>query len=295
MEASDARLATSDGPFHPTGAGTDELHADTAGADPGFTGAEVDPKERSRHASQRISALGEMTRGIAHDFRNVLALIESGLRLAETRLADAGQCQTCLAPAHQGVERGLALTTQLLAFATPGNPAAQPAGANELLRNLAPFVKYGAGPGTSVRFDLADHIPDCLIEPSQFNAAVLNLVVNARDAMPGGGEIRISTASHTPVTTPSDDAWLRVSVSDDGEGMSPETVARVFDPYFTTKGDAGTGLGVPQVQAFMRAMGGHVLVSSKPGKGTRFDLLFPPRDLRRATAGRDWRCVVRGH
>ena len=77
--------------------------------------------------------------------------------------------------------------------------------------------------------------------------------------------------------------------------MSAETVGRVFDPYFTTKGDTGTGLGVPQVQAFMLAMGGRVLVSSEPGKGTSFDLLFPPRDFRRAATGRDWRCVVRGH
>jgi signal transduction histidine kinase len=173
MEASDARIATTDGSIDADGPGTDEGNAREAGTDLCVTGTEADPRERSRHASQRISALGEMTRGIAHDFRNVLALIESGLRLAESQFDDAGLCRDCLAPAHQGVERGLALTTQLLAFATPGKADTRPADANALLRNLAPFVKYGAGPGIRVTFDLADDIPDCLIDPSQFNAAML--------------------------------------------------------------------------------------------------------------------------
>jgi signal transduction histidine kinase len=236
------------------------------------------PEQGSAY-SQRITALGEMTRGIAHDFRNVLAIIESGLRLAEGSLEGPENARSYLAAAHQGIERGLRLTSQLLAFAKPRKLDLHPEDANELIRKLALFLKYGAGPGIRVSFDLADEIPLCLIEPSQFNAAILNLVVNARDAMPNGGEITIATTTCRldPAMTgfASENDWLLVRVTDNGEGMPPETVERIFDPYFTTKGNTGTDLGVPQVQTFVESVGGHVRVGSEPGAGTIFDLLFP--------------------
>ena len=239
------------------------------------------PKERSARAAQRITALGEMTFGIAHDFRNVLAIIESGLRLAERSLENSEKADAYLAAAHDGVERGLRLTSQLLAFAKPQKPDIDPQDANDLIRKLALFLKYGAGPGIRIKFDLADRIPICRIEPSQFNAAILNLIVNARDAMPDGGEITIATRP-CRLTAPSDGparrtTYLLVRITDAGQGMSPETVNRIFDPYFTTKGNTGTGLGVPQVRAFMEQVGGHVRVTSKPGVGTTFDLLFPAK------------------
>lgn len=246
---------------------------------PGDGMGEAGPRQRSARATQGITALGEMTRGISHDFRNILAIIESGLRLAEESLQAPERARSYLAAAHEGVERGMRLTSQLLAFAKPQALDIHPEDANELIRKLALFLKYGAGPGIRIRFDLASEIPICLIEPSQFNAAILNLVVNARDAMPDGGEIVISTKSGRIETAIPGSAiaitYLQVRVADTGQGMSPETVKRIFDPYFTTKGNTGTGLGVPQVHAFMRRVGGEVRVTSEPGAGTCFDLLFP--------------------
>src|SRR3954462_3491694 len=112
-----------------------------------------------------------MTRGVAHDFRNVLAIIESGLRLAGESLQAPEKARSYFSAAHEGVERGMRLTSQLLAFVKPQALDIHPEDANELIGKLALFIKYGAGPGIRIRFDLASEIPICLIEPSQFNAA----------------------------------------------------------------------------------------------------------------------------
>lgn len=237
-----------------------------------------EPGQRSERASQRITALGEMTGGIAHDFRNVLALIESSLHLAERDLGDLEKLRFCLVAAHDGVGRGLKLTSRLLAFTKQQELESHAENANDLLRNLEMFLQFSAGPGFRLRFDLAPDLPNCLIDPSQFNAAILNLVVNARDAMPGGGLIKIGTRIVTAVngtgaTAPG--SCVRVRVRDQGLGMPPPVVGRIFDPYFTTKGETGTGLGLPQVYASMKLVGGRVSVASEVGVGTTFDLLFP--------------------
>jgi signal transduction histidine kinase len=228
--------------------------------------------------AQRLSVLAEMTPGIAHDFRNVLAVIDSGLRLAERCPNDPKAASAFIAGAREGVARGLALTSQLLTFAKQRECEARAADTNELLNGLALFLRYGVGSQIRVVLDLSADIPVCLIDPSQFNAAILNLVINARDAMPKGGEIRISTA-HRVVQSGVSDAtpgnYVRVRVSDDGMGMPDQVLQNIFQPFFTTKGEQGTGLGVPQVRAFMRHIGGHVRVVSEIGRGTTFDLFFP--------------------
>ncbi len=151
--------------------------------------------------------------------------------------------------------------------------------------NLELFLRYGAGPGIRIVLELASDIPKCLIDPSQFDAAVINLAINARDAMPNGGEIQISTERWPVETTTSGSAvpgtYVRVRVKDSGQGMPAEVVRKVFDPFFTTKGEKGTGLGLPQVYAFMRRIGGYVDVISEQGIGTTFDLLFPSAEPRR--------------
>ena len=171
------------------------------------------------------------------------------------------------------------MTSQLLTFARQRKFEAREGDANELLRQLKLFLRYGAGPGIHIVFELAPGIPNCLLDPSQFNAAILNLVVNARDAMPNGGELQISTERWQVGTTSQDlsmpGIYVRVRVKDRGQGMPPETLKRIFDPFFTTKGERGTGLGLPQVCAFMRLIGGQVSVGSERGKGTTVDLLFP--------------------
>lgn len=236
--------------------------------------------ELSARTMQRFSMLGEMTGGIAHDFRNILAVIDSGLRLADSNLSDPDKARTFIAGAREGIARGARLISQILNFAQQRKIAVRPADANELLKNLESFLKYGAGPSVSIVLEHSPAIPRCLVDPSQFAAAILNLVLNARDAMPSaGGEVRIYTARFqtTPVTWEPgfDGTYVRVTVQDNGSGMPDHVTQRVFEPFFTTKGDKGTGLGFPQVGAFVRHIGGHITVSSKQGRGTTVDLFFP--------------------
>lgn len=237
--------------------------------------------EISAHAAQQLSVLGEMTGGIVHDFRNILAVIDSGLRLAENKSNDLKAASTFIAGAREGVARGLKLTSQLLTFAKQREFQARAVEVNELLKSLELFLRYGAGSEVRVVLELSPNIPNCLIDPSQFNAAILNLVINARDAMPKGGEVRISTAPWAVQSDASDAKagnYVRVRVRDNGLGMSDEVLKKIFRPFFTTKGEQGTGLGVPQVGTCMRHIGGHVRVVSGLGRGTTFDLFFPAVD-----------------
>lgn len=263
------------------------ISSNTACPDDG--GFQVSPREKEgldivsaaqrERATQRLASLGEMTGGIVHDVRNILAVIESGLRLAEKHSEEPEKASACFAGVHDGIDRGLKLTSQLLTFARQRKLEAREGDVNELLRQLELFLRYGAGPAIHIVFELAPGIMNCLLDPSQFNAAILNLVVNARDAMPNGGELQISTEQWQVGTSTQDlpvpGIYVRVRVKDCGEGMPPETLRRIFDPFFTTKGERGTGLGLPQVCAFMRLIGGYVNVVSEREKGTIVDLLFP--------------------
>lgn len=247
-------------------------------------------RDRSAHAVQKISALGEMTGGIAHDFGNILAVIASGLRVAKDNARDTPKRMAALAAANEGVERGQRMISRLLAFARQQELHPGPEDVNALLDKLAMFLKYGAGAEIRVILELAPDLPKCLVDPPQFNAAILNLVVNARDAMPSGGTIRITTSA---VIRRQNRHYVRVRISDDGAGMSPDVRKRIFDPYFTTKGESGTGLGIPQVQALMRQVGGYLTVNSKVGKGTSFDLFFPVHVEQPAAAPDAWRQLDR--
>ena len=221
-----------------------------------------------------------MTGGIAHDFRNLLAIIKSGLGLAEKSSEQPEMVRVYIAAAREGIDRGVKLTSQLVAFAkrqeldgARGRREYAPRGISSVL------LRYSAGPGIRIVLELASDIPNCLIDPSQFDAAILNLVVNARDAMPNGGEIRISTerwVAETAISgSPAPGTYVRVCVKDSGQGILTEVVRKIFDPFFTTKGEKGNGLGLPHVYEFMRRIGGHVSVTSGWGSGTTFDLLFP--------------------
>lgn len=149
--------------------------------------------ERREHRAYRLAALGEMAGGIAHDFRNLLAVIESGLRFAERTADDPDRVRAYITMAREGIDRGIDLTAQLLAFAKYRELDAHACDLNEFLRSFRPLLRYGAGPDVRVTLELRPDIPACLIDPALFDTAVLNLVVNARDAMPNGGEITIVT------------------------------------------------------------------------------------------------------
>jgi len=235
--------------------------------------------EQRTHVTRGLAILGEMTGGIAHDFRNILAIIGSSLRFAEKHSGEPEKVSSSITAARDGIDRGLKLTSQLLAFAKQRELPTHAGNANEYLKTLELFLAFSAGSAIRIVLALASDIPMCLLDSSQFNAAIINLVVNARDAMPSGGEIQISTvrwevrtATHS---SPAPGTYVRVRVKDTGHGMSPETLRRIFDPLFTTKGEQGTGLGLSQVCAFMRLVGGHISVASVREGGTTFDLWFP--------------------
>lgn len=231
-------------------------------------------RESSQRVADHIAALGEMTGGITHDFRNILAVIDAGVSVAERHANEPEQVRLCLAGVHEGVKRGLNLTSRLLGFGKEQDHAPRPHDLNDLIQRLEVFLKYGAGPDVRIDLELASALPSCVLDAAQFNAAILNLVINARDAMPGGGEITIKTSVQHEETRNAR-AFVHLSVSDTGQGMSRAVLGKVFDRYFTTKGQAGTGLGVPQVCAFVQRMGGHIDVKSAVGIGTTFDLAFP--------------------
>jgi signal transduction histidine kinase len=245
--------------------------------------------QRSARAAENITALGEMTRGIAHDFRNVLAMLTSGLNIAEASADDPAELKLALAAMQEGVGRGLKMTNRLLAFARQQEMKPGLDDINALLTAMKPFLSYGAGPGIRVVLKLAAVLRKCLVDPPQLNAAILNLIVNARDAMPDGGVVRISTREVSRRSGRAGGDYVRVRVRDSGAGMPRDVLARIFDPFFTTKGDGGTGLGLPQVLTSMRQVGGEIRVHSIVGKGTTFDLFFPIHEDAPVVAPDDWR------
>ncbi len=238
----------------------------------------VTAAEQRAAATRRLAALGELTGGIAHDFRNLLTAIGSGLRLAENNWDDPAKLRAYLAETKIAIDGGIALTSQLLAFARHQSLDPHVGNVNEYLHTFEPFLRYGAGPDVRLIVELTPDLPNCLLDPAFFDAAVLNLVTNARDAMPNGGRIDISTRQVSGADTPGINllsSHVQVRVRDEGCGMPPDIIRKVFDPFFTTKGDHGTGFGLPQVRAFMEMVGGRIAISSEPEAGTTIDLLFP--------------------
>lgn len=235
--------------------------------------------QQRERATHRLAALGEMTRGIAHDFRNLLAVIESGLRFAAKKADEPESVRAYIAAAREGIDRGIDLASQLLAFAKHQELDTHAGNLNEFLRSFEPFLRYGAGADLRVKLELGSDIPDCVIDPALFDAAVLNLVMNARDAMPSGGEILVITERVVQTTTtpdpPGPGIYACVRVKDHGCGMAPEVLRKVFDPFFTTKGEKGTGIGMLQVQALAQMVDGRIRITSERGIGTTVDLLFP--------------------
>lgn len=213
---------------------------------------------------QKLEALGQMTASVSHDFRNLLAVMTSTLRLVRRR----GPDETVLRAAEEALERSDKLIGQLLAFSKRHDLQLRPTSINALLDGLDGVLRHAAGPGVTLTCDKGEDLPLCQADGTQFDAALMNLVVNARQAMPGGGRVTITTR----------DAGARgvaLSVADTGTGIAPGDLKKVFEPFFTTKADTGTGLGLAQVYGFMRHIGGDATVASQPGVGTTFTLLFP--------------------
>ena len=227
-----------------------------------------------------LEDLGRMTGGIAHDFNNVLNVIATNLAVVRRR-ALGERLSVSIDAALRAVDQGTRLVAQLLAFARRQELTVQPLDANRLLRGLMPVLTQAAGPLVVIGTDLDDELWPCLTDEGQFNSAVLNLVLNARDAMPDGrGVIRIATRNvpqgrRPPAPELPADDYVRVSVIDNGTGMPASVVRRATEPLFTTKGTGmGTGLGLSQVYGFVRQVGGDLLIESTIGVGTAVHLVF---------------------
>ena len=239
--------------------------------------------EATLHQAQKTEAIGHLTGGMAHDFNNLLQVVIGNTNLIQRLSADNARVGKYARAAEQAAVRGAELTSALLTFARRQSLEALPVDINALLREFEPLLLRTLG--ATVRFEivLAPGLPPCIADPAHFQSAVLNLVINARDAMSEGGVLSVTTASGTlkpadlngnPDATPGD--FVGVTVRDTGIGMSADLMAHIFEPFFTTKGvGKGSGLGLSQVFGFARQSGGHIELASAPDKGTAATLWLP--------------------
>ena len=230
---------------------------------------------------QKLDAIGQLSGGIAHDFNNILAVIGGNLEMiANADLPPAAR--RAVARAQDAAVRAARITQRLLAFARKQPLSRQPLDLNTALEDMAEMLQRSIGGAVEVKMHLAPDPGVVDADIDQFETAILNLAVNARDAMPNGGQLVIETETvhfdddpRTAQEAPPGD-YLRVSVSDTGTGMTPEVAARAIEPFFTTKGvGSGTGLGLSMVYGFMKQLGGHARIYSEVGLGTRISLFFP--------------------
>jgi signal transduction histidine kinase len=239
--------------------------------------------ERRLHVAQRLEAVGQLTAGIAHDFNNLLAVILGSLELLTTA-ADHERIQQLVARARRAGERAARLISSLLSFAGRQTLQIQTVNLNDLLRELFPLLEQSVGGSIRIASAFDPALQDCRTDPGQLETALLNLALNAKDAMPKGGTLSISTRNFRSAEAGLADnigsvarSWVAIAMRDTGGGMSDEVKAHVFEPFFTTKEvGEGSGLGLSQVLGFVQQVGGRVTVDSEPGHGTTVTLHFPP-------------------
>lgn len=256
---------------------------------------EIDAREKAEaqlRQAQKMEAIGQLTGGVAHDFNNMLMAASSGLELLE-RAKDPDRREKLKRGIRDALDRGAKLTQQLLTFSRRSPLQKEVIDIRRRMSGLADLLERSLREDISVRYDLAPDLWPIEVDPSQFDVALLNIAVNARDAMPKGGIICI-TAVNVPRGLDGHDA-VRISIEDQGSGMSPEQIEKAFEPFFTTKGvGRGTGLGLSQVYGFTRASGGSVSIESREGEGTTVVLLLPRSDQASLLAVRDDHAAVEG-
>ncbi|KQT01697.1 two-component system sensor histidine kinase/response regulator [Rhizobium sp. Leaf391] len=228
--------------------------------------------------AQKLDTIGQLTGGVAHDFNNLLMAILGSLNLLKKRLPGDDKSERLVKNAIQAAERGAALTQRLLAFARRQELKPQAVDFFELFQNIEDLLAKALGPGIDTRKHIPAGLPPLLVDRNQLELALLNLFVNARDAMDGGGTIVVSaeeTGISRPDTLPAG-RYMRISVSDNGDGMDEATAARAAEPFFTTKGlGKGTGLGLSMVHGLAAQSGGVLTLSSVEGEGTNVCLWLP--------------------
>jgi PAS domain S-box-containing protein len=234
------------------------------------------------HESQKMESIGQLTGGVAHDFNNLLAVILGSLSLLKKSLPDNPRTSRLLEGAIQGAERGATLTRRLLAFARRQELTLEAVEIQKLIPELLDFLRQSVGPNISIAVDIDPDVHPVKIDANQFELALMNLAVNARDAMPKGGVLTITCRDETvtgqanqPNNLPRGD-YVRIGVADTGAGMGEETLSKAMEPFFTTKGvGKGTGLGLSMVHGLTAQSGGAMHISSELGKGTVVNLWLP--------------------
>jgi PAS domain S-box-containing protein len=230
--------------------------------------------------SQKMEALGQLTGGIAHDFNNLLTVVVGGVDIIAKRATDP-KLKRYAENALAAAERGARLTSQLLAFSRVQRLEVRPTYVAPLIHNMRPMLRNVLGPGIEKRFDLDDAMMPVMADPTQLEVAILNLAINARDAMPDGGVLTFSTRRVRMAGDPDimDGDYIELTIADTGTGMPPNVADRAFEPFFTTKEvGKGTGLGLSMVYGMARQSGGAARIESTLGEGTAVSLLFRKAD-----------------
>ncbi len=244
---------------------------------------------------QRLEAVGQLTGGIAHDFNNMLAIMMGNLDLAQRRIArGSGDVGRLIDNAMEGATRGAALTRQLLAFGRRQPLSPSSLDVNALVRGMSELLRRSLGPGVEIETVLAGGLWRTYADATQLESAIVNLAVNARDAMPEGGKLTVETmnahiddayAAANPGAVPGQ--YVVVAVSDTGRGMPREVLDRAFEPFFTTKDvGQGSGLGLSQIYGYLKQSGGHAKIYSEIGRGSTVKL-YLPRQMAIEDSGRD--------
>jgi len=239
--------------------------------------------EQAREAlfqAQKMQAIGQLSGGIAHDFNNLLTVILGNLEIVRKRVGEDPKITRLLDNAAQGALRGVSLTQRMLAFARRQELKTEPVEIPKLVEGITGLLRSSLGPSVVLETRFPQEIEPVVADVNQLELAVLNLVTNARDAMPHGGKILISAKSEEagdhPSLAPRSGRFVCLSVSDSGEGMDDATLASAMDPFFTTKGvGKGTGLGLSMVHGFIEQLGGRFILKSQKDKGTTAELWIP--------------------
>ena len=243
--------------------------------------AERERAEAALRQAQRVEAVGQLTGGVAHDFNNLLTVLIGNIDLLQSTGPQDQRTHERLAAMRAAAERGATLTSHLLAFARRQPLLPRAVDLNGMVNGMRDLLQSALGRRVEMQFRLADDLWPAMVDPTQIELVILNLAINARDAMPDGGVVTIETSNHhrgPPVRAeePAEGGYVAVVVRDTGLGMTPEVLSRAFEPFFTTKGPgAGSGLGLSQVFGTARQSGGDVHIDTEVGKGTSVSVFLP--------------------